>query len=293
MSKRTSSGKAKDKGLAGDGPAGRPPNRPGYQPGDRPISLIVATPKCASLGRGGRGGGSSASGNGDQFADDRENIREYLDEGIRPSSRLAGRGDSSSAEITGSTLRRAFKKGRKNRLTLVDRQVLKHTTGSIWIHQHRLRLEKERGGPNVVEKHSDLMEEMYGEDNSCYPRVGDREIWERVCGGPARKRRFFGFGSPMDIDLALTCTSSTPSTGGPLAHHACIASSYEVENLKDQLDKQGKVAQERERVAKEPQQAAEERERERAAEQRVKKKTKDIVKMLKTLKPPPSPCLKL
>ncbi|GJW13104.1 hypothetical protein Tco_0017237 [Tanacetum coccineum] len=139
---------------------------------------------------------------------------------------------------------------------------------------------------NVAEKHSDLMEEMYGEDNSCHPRVGDREIWERVCGGPARKRRFFRFGSPMDIDLALTCTSSTPSTDGSLAHHACIASSYEVENLKDQLDKQEKVAQERERVAKELQQAAEERER--AAEQRVQKQVKDIVNMLKTLKPPPS-----
>ncbi|GKC80515.1 transposase, Ptta/En/Spm [Tanacetum coccineum] len=178
----------------------------------RPISLIVATPKGASLGRGGRGGSSSASGNDDQFADDRGNIREYFDEGIRPSSRPAGRGDSSSAENYGKYLEESMldmevwqsklKTGRKNRLTLVYRQVSKHTTGSIWIHQHRLRLEKERGGPvsslefyqrchrkrgfvseyitmrakNVAEKHLDMMEEMYEEDNSCHPRVGDREI---------------------------------------------------------------------------------------------------------------------
>nr|GEV92913.1 retrovirus-related Pol polyprotein from transposon TNT 1-94 [Tanacetum cinerariifolium] len=55
----------------------------------------------------------------------------------------------------------------------------------------------------------------------------------------------------------------------------------------DQQDEQGKVAQEQERVAKELQQAAEELKR--AAEQWVKEQVKDIVNMLKTLKPPPSP----
>ncbi|GJQ95628.1 hypothetical protein Tco_0006767 [Tanacetum coccineum] len=63
----------------------------------------------------------------------------------------------------------------------------------------------------------------------------------------------------------------------------------DVENLKDQLDEQEKIAQERERVAKELQQVAEERKR--AAEQQVKglEHVKDIVNMLKTLKPQPSP----
>ncbi|GKB98461.1 hypothetical protein Tco_0984598, partial [Tanacetum coccineum] len=65
------------------------------------------------------------------------------------------------------------------------------------------------------------------------------------------------------------------------------ATGYEVEILKDQLDKQGNAAQERERVAKELQQAVEEREM--AAEQQVKKQVKDIVNMLKTLKLPSSP----
>ncbi|GJU61684.1 hypothetical protein Tco_1243519 [Tanacetum coccineum] len=107
---------------------------------------------------------------------------------------------------------------------------------------------------------------------------------------PPKKKIFVGFGSSMDIDLALTCTSSTPRIGSSLAHHACIASSYEVENSKDQLDEQEKAAQERERVAKELQQAAEEREKE--AEPQVKgleEHVKDIVSMLTTLKPPPSP----
>ncbi|GKC74938.1 hypothetical protein Tco_1125712 [Tanacetum coccineum] len=250
MSKRTSLGKAKDKG--------------------------------ASLGRGERGGSSSASGNDDQFADDRGNIREYFDEGIRPSSRPAGRGDSSSAENYGKYLEESMldmESWQHLSRALLIRHILNHHSRIgletyYWINLDSStsskigKFEKERGGSvsslefyqrchrkrgfvseyitmrakNVAEKHLDMMEEMYEEDNSCHPRVGDREIWERVCGGPGRKRSFFGFGSLMDIDLALTCTSSTPSTGGSLAHHACMASSYEVENLKDQLDKQGKVS---------------------------------------------------
>ncbi|GJY41234.1 hypothetical protein Tco_0428504, partial [Tanacetum coccineum] len=140
------------------------------------------------------------------------------------------------------------------------------------------------------DKYSDLMEEKYGPDRECHPRVGDREIWERFCGGPCKKGRFFGFGAPMDLDLALTGTPSTLTTGNSYAHQSSVASSEEVENLKGQLAEQEKVAQERERVAKELQQAAEEREW--AAEQRVKEleeQVKDIANMLKTLKPPPSP----
>ncbi|GJZ34773.1 hypothetical protein Tco_0580590 [Tanacetum coccineum] len=185
MSKRTSSGKAKDKG--------------------------------ASLGRGGRGGSSSASRNGDQFADDRGNIREYLDMGIRPSSRLAGSGDSSSAENYEEYLEESMldieSEQHRCDLSIADTP---HTQSSLknWSDMiDRVWQSKKRGfvseyitmrAKNVAEKHSDMMEEMYGEDNSCHPRVGDREIWERVCGGPDRKRRFFGFGSLMDIDLALT-----------------------------------------------------------------------------------------
>ncbi|GJS18031.1 hypothetical protein Tco_0412503 [Tanacetum coccineum] len=162
------------------------------------------------------------------------------------------------------------KAGRKNRSTLVDGQVSKHTAGSIRIDQHRLRMEKERGGPD---KYSDLMEEKYGADRECHPRVGDREIWERACGGPCKKGRF----------RQLLCSSV----------ECCIFRRARlilyVENLKGQLAEQEKAAQEQERVAKELQQAAEEQER--AAKQRVKEleeQVKDIANMLKTLKPPPS-----
>ncbi|GJQ96962.1 retrovirus-related pol polyprotein from transposon TNT 1-94 [Tanacetum coccineum] len=158
------------------------------------------------------------------------------------------------------------KTGRENRSTLVEGQVSKHAAGPIRINQHRLRMEKEIGGPvsslevyqrchtkrgsvskyittrtkNVADKYFDLMEEKYGADHECHPSVGDREIWERSCGGPCKKGRFFRFSASMNLDLALT----------------------------DQLAEQEKVAQEREKVTKELQQAAEEGER--ASEQRVK-----------------------
>ncbi|PWA54930.1 hypothetical protein CTI12_AA430850 [Artemisia annua] len=180
MSKRTSPGNVKGEDSTGDGPEDRPSNRPRYQP------------IGASLGRGGRGGSSSASGNGDPFADDRGNIWEYLDNGIRTSSRPGVRGDSiratregdaradnhgeylevrmldmeswqhrrgsniadmphpqsslkSWSDIIDREWQRKLKAGRENRLTLADGQVTKHTCGSIWIDQHRLRMK--RGGP--------------------------------------------------------------------------------------------------------------------------------------------------
>ncbi|GKE36145.1 hypothetical protein Tco_1455467, partial [Tanacetum coccineum] len=122
------------------------------------------------------------------------------------------------------------KAGQKNRSTLVDGQVSKHTAGSIRIDQHRLQMEKERGGPD---KYSDLMEEKYGADRECHPRVSDREIWERACGGPCKKGRFLDLVPPMDLDLALTGTPSTPSTGNSYAHQSSVASSEEVCNMFD------------------------------------------------------------
>ncbi|GJQ89265.1 reverse transcriptase domain-containing protein [Tanacetum coccineum] len=122
------------------------------------------------------------------------------------------------------------KAGRENRSTLVEGQVSKHVAGPIRINQHRLRMEKEIGGPvsslevyqrchtkrgsvseyittrakNVADKYSDLMEEKYGAYHECHPSVGDREIWERSCGRPCKKGRFFRFSAPMNLDLALT-----------------------------------------------------------------------------------------
>nr|GEY42295.1 hypothetical protein [Tanacetum cinerariifolium] len=80
---------------------------------------------------------------------------------------------------------------------------------------------------NVAEKYSDLMKEKYGTDRTLHPCVGDREIWEQACGGPL-KRKIFGFGNPMDLDLTLTRTTSTPSTWSSYAHDSAITSSNEV-----------------------------------------------------------------
>ncbi|GKB21447.1 hypothetical protein Tco_0855370 [Tanacetum coccineum] len=64
----------------------------------------------------------------------------------------------------------------------------------------------------------------------------------------------------------------------------------QVESLKKQLEDQEKEANERELAAKERQEAVKEREKE--VEEHVKEleeQVKDIAKMLKILKPPPSP----
>nr|GEV41587.1 hypothetical protein [Tanacetum cinerariifolium] len=68
MSKRTSSGTSKAKAFTKDGPKGRPPNRPRYQPITKALNRFVSRPTCClfSIPKGvgaGRGGTSSASGN--------------------------------------------------------------------------------------------------------------------------------------------------------------------------------------------------------------------------------------
>ena len=44
------------------------------------------------------------------------------------------------SDIIDREWQRKLKAGRENRLTLADGQVKKHTCGSIWIDQHRLRM---------------------------------------------------------------------------------------------------------------------------------------------------------
>ncbi|GJU78906.1 hypothetical protein Tco_1275976 [Tanacetum coccineum] len=88
MSKQTSSGTSKAKAFTEDGPEGRPPNCPRYQPIARPPNRFVSRPTChlVSIPKGvgaGRGGSSNAFGNGEQFVDDRRDISKYIDEGNR------------------------------------------------------------------------------------------------------------------------------------------------------------------------------------------------------------------
>ncbi|GJT18282.1 hypothetical protein Tco_0876988 [Tanacetum coccineum] len=109
MSKQTSSGTSKAKAFTKDRPEGQPPNAPRYQPIARPPNHFVSRPTChlVSIPKGvsaGRGGNSSASGNGDWFVDDRRDISEYIDEGnrhvVRPRGIHGGRvGRSNGSEL--------------------------------------------------------------------------------------------------------------------------------------------------------------------------------------------------
>ncbi|GKB05495.1 hypothetical protein Tco_0833690 [Tanacetum coccineum] len=265
MSKRTSSGKGTStcKGKAststGDGPEGRPTNRPIYvaRPPtrlvSRPTDHLVSRPKGVGADKGvGRGGSSSAAGNGDRFADDRGDIGEYIDDEnrhvVRPRGIHGGRGGRSSAAGNGD--RFADDQGD------VDEYI-------------------DEGNRHVVRPRDDYVEDL---DEGM-----DELVWDFIL-------LFLQLVKAVILADFTACTPSTPSTGNSYAHQSSVASSEEVENLKGQLAEQEKVAQERERVAKELQQAAEERER--AAEQRVKEleeQVKDTANMLKTLKPPPSP----
>ncbi|GKE32592.1 hypothetical protein Tco_1451914 [Tanacetum coccineum] len=130
-------------------------------------------------------GSSSAIGEGDRFEDD---YAEDLDEGMDeldmepPPTESSQRKAACCANEAGTplvdqdfTIIKPYPPvwiDPEDWYDMIDR-VSKHTVGSIRTDQHRLRMEKERGGPN---KYSDLMEEKYGADRECHPRVGDREI---------------------------------------------------------------------------------------------------------------------
>ncbi|GJU49880.1 hypothetical protein Tco_1219435 [Tanacetum coccineum] len=108
----TSTCKGKASTSTRDGPEGRPTNRPRYvaRPPtrlvSRPTGHLVSRPKDVGADRGlGRGGSSSAAGNGDRFADDRGDICEYIDEGnrhvVRQRGIHGGRGGRSSVAGNG------------------------------------------------------------------------------------------------------------------------------------------------------------------------------------------------
>ncbi|GJS47958.1 hypothetical protein Tco_0598079 [Tanacetum coccineum] len=100
-----------------------------------------------------------------------------------------------------------------------------------------------------VEEYSDLMEEMYGEDCTCHPCVGDRKIRERV-----------------------------ENLKDQLDEQKKVA--QEREQVAKALQQ---AAEERERACEEWERAAEQQVK------GLEKQVKDIVNMLKTLKPLPSP----
>ncbi|GKC67084.1 hypothetical protein Tco_1099682, partial [Tanacetum coccineum] len=326
----TSTCKGKASTSTRDGPEGRPTNRPRYvaRPPtrlvSRPTGHLVSRPKDVGADRGlGRGGSSSAAGNGDRFADDRGDICEYIDEGnrhvVRPRGIHGGRGGRSSGYGNGDQfvddrvdIGQNIDEG--NRPVVRLRGIHRGRFGSSVIGEgdhvaddyvedldegkDELDMEssQRRRGSNIADtppNESSQRSWIYPYQNGiAIQREAQfqsilplgRRMWQRSTGQTAN----------VILELVIgrfgSGTPSTPSTDNSYTHQSSVASSEEVENLKGQLAGQEKVAQERERVAKELQQAAEERER--AAEQRVKEleeQVKDIANMLKTLKPPPSP----
>nr|GEX22616.1 NADPH:adrenodoxin oxidoreductase, mitochondrial [Tanacetum cinerariifolium] len=100
---------SKAKAFTKDGPEGRPTNRPRYQlvarpPNHfrRPTCCLVSIPKGVGAGRG---GSSSAFGNGDLFVDDQRDISKYIDKVnrhvVRPSDIDGGRTGRSNGSGNG------------------------------------------------------------------------------------------------------------------------------------------------------------------------------------------------
>ncbi|GJX23255.1 probable leucine-rich repeat receptor-like serine/threonine-protein kinase [Tanacetum coccineum] len=219
MSKRTSSytSKSTSKGKAStrDGPE----SQRIYQPVARPPIRLVSRPRSVGADRGvGRGGSSGAASNGDRFADDQGDIGEYIDKGnrhlVRPRGIHGGRGGSSSGYGNGDQSRfgsSATGEGdriaddyvedldegmieldmessqRRRSSNIADTPPTKLSQRS-WIYPYQ------NGFTEPRDKYSDLMEEKYGADRECHPRVG---------------------------------TPSTPSTGNSYAHQSSVASSEE------------------------------------------------------------------
>lgn len=119
------------------------------------------------------------------------------------------------------------KANKRNRATLVDGQISVHSGGSLSFDHHRLRMEKERGGPvselevfknfylkkqktssseeasgsgspdlvtqraqKVLDAYMKLVVETYGEDSAHHPININRDLWETA--GGLKKGRLFG-----------------------------------------------------------------------------------------------------
>ncbi|GKD71907.1 hypothetical protein Tco_1325997 [Tanacetum coccineum] len=250
MSKRTSSGTSKAKAFTEDGPEGRHPNHPRYQPVARPPNHFVSRLTCrlVSIPKGigaGRGGSSSASGNGERFVDDQRDISEYINKGNRHVVRPRG--------IYGGRVRRSNGSGNGdpfvNDLVDIGQDIDEGNKDVVrWRDIHRGRC-----GSSIAIGEGDRIANDYVED----VEEGIDELY-------------------MEYPYRGTCSptnnfylQNSVYTNNSYAHQSSVASSEVVVNLKQQLEDQEKASHELERAAKEQQDAPEEWERE--AEQRVKR----------------------
>ncbi|CAI9265597.1 unnamed protein product [Lactuca saligna] len=122
--------------------------------------------------------------------------------------------------------------GENNINKLEDGSISKHTGGSIYIHQHKKRMQATLKRPptgvelyarlhtkrstqeyitpkaaKVKEAYESAMVAKFGDDTSCHPLL-DNETWCDVSGG-VKKGRIYGFGSVSDPASFLEGTSST------------------------------------------------------------------------------------
>ncbi|GJQ92938.1 hypothetical protein Tco_0004077 [Tanacetum coccineum] len=279
MSKRTSSGTSKAKAFTEDGPEGRHPNHPRYQPVARPPNHFVSRLTCrlVSIPKGigaGRGGSSSASGNGERFVDDQRDISEYINKGNRHVVRPRG--------IHGGRVRRSNGSGNGdpfvNDLVDIGQDIDEGNKDVVrWRDIHRGRCgssiaigEGDRIADDYAEDFEEGIDELYMEypyrgtcspTNNFYLQVSSLEVYQH-------------FHTKKGSVSEYITTRNYVYTNNSYAHQSSVASSEVVVNLKQQLEDQEKASHELERVAKERQDAPEEWERE--AEQRVKVSPVDI-----------------
>ncbi|GJX26290.1 hypothetical protein Tco_0232586 [Tanacetum coccineum] len=255
----------------------------------RPSNHFVSRPTChlVSIPKGvgaGRGGSSSASGNGDWFVDDQRDISEYINKGnrhvVRPRGIHGGRIGRSNGSGNGDPF--------ANDLVDIGQDIDEGNKDAVrWRGIHRGRCgsssaigEGDRIADDYVEDVEEGIDEIYMEypyrgtcspTNNFYLQVSSLEVYQ--C-----------FHTKKGSVSEYITTGNSVYTNNSYAHQSSVASSEVVVNLKQQLEDQENVSHELEIAAKERQDAPDEWERE--AEQRVKvlkEQVKEISNRLKTL----------